>query len=170
LSCRQGQAHRQEDWKGQFVVPLFDASHGTAARIGRDRGLRPSRAYPSDYSSAALASRPRASATSLNLEGPPRQTEHAPISKRYSARDIGGIGAHYVVHGQPFEHARRYLQAEPISTAAFYTGRLSLSEIRSEHTDDAVRRELASAECVRQFERFSGSARPYSGIGECAPL
>jgi len=52
----------------------------------------------------------------------------------------------------------------------FLHWRLSLSEIRSEHTDDAVRRELASAECVRQFERFSGSARPYSGIGECAPL
>jgi hypothetical protein len=31
-----------------------------------------------------------------------------------------------------------------------------------------VRRELASAECVRQPARFSESARPYSEIGGCA--
>jgi len=45
---------------------------------------------------------------------------------------------------------------------------VSLSEIRSEHTDGEVRRELASAKCVRQPARFSESARPCSEIGGCA--
>jgi Glutathione S-transferase, N-terminal domain len=46
---------------------------------------------------------------------------------------------------------------------------LSLSGIKSEHTDGVVRRELASAECVRRPERPAVSAHPSSGIDECEP-
>src|ERR1019366_2573145 len=49
-----------------------------------------------------------------------------------------------------------------------FSPRLSLSEIKSERTDGVVRRELVSAECLRQPEQPALSARPCSEIDVCA--
>jgi len=46
--------------------------------------------------------------------------------------------------------------------------RLSLSEIRSEHSNGAVRRELGSEKCARRPERAAGAAHPCLRIGASA--
>jgi hypothetical protein len=55
-----------------------------------------------------------------------------------------------------FEPTKR--ERPPIRQAPLGELRLSLSEIKSERTDDAVRRELASAECIQSLGRPPRSA------------
>ena len=46
---------------------------------------------------------------------------------------------------------------------------LSLPQIKSEHTDDAIRRERTERGCVRLGEQGAGSGRPCPAIDVCAP-
>jgi hypothetical protein len=46
--------------------------------------------------------------------------------------------------------------------------RLSLSEIKSEHSDDVIRRELVSGECARRLEQPAAAAHPCSEINVSA--
>jgi hypothetical protein len=61
------------------------------------------------------------------------------------------------------QERQKHSQAREIQSIAY----LSLSEIKSERTDGVVRRELASAEYVRQPGRPEISAHPSSGIDAC---
>jgi len=57
--------------------------------------------------------------------------------------------------------ARQITEAFPWNEAP----RLSLSEIKSEHSDGVIRRELESEECARRPEEPVGPAHPWSGKG-----
>ena len=83
------------------------------------------------------------------------------VTIELSAEIEAGLAALAEAHGLSLPQYLQHLLEEQVRGG----GRLSLSEIKSEHSDGVIRRELESEECVRWPEQPAAAAHPCSGKG-----